>query len=108
VVSYQGKPVPFGMIKFVSKSNPALQDQAPIKSDGTGTYSLTNAPLGRVKVVLIINGAYDAQAYEQLGKAKPADVLPAELNAKYANPDTTPLEATVELGERTLNFEIKP
>lgn len=53
VVRYKGNPVPQGFIHFHSKDNPLVCDSGSIKKDGT--YTITNAPVGPVKVVLQIN-----------------------------------------------------
>jgi len=55
-------------------------------------------------VVIQVNGAADPQ----LPGDKPDDeIIPKELNAAYANLETTPLEKTVERGENKINLEIK-
>jgi hypothetical protein len=104
-VTYQNKPIGFGIVVFVSKGNPQNQDNCAIKPDGT--YLLTNAPVGPVKVMVQVNGAQDIQAYEARGEKAPADPLPRALGKKYAFYDTTPIELTVEPGEKKIDLEIK-
>jgi hypothetical protein len=120
-VLYQGKPVTQGIVIFHSKLVPTKQDQAQIKKDGT--YEMTNAPLGVCKVVIQVNPAKDPAADKAGDKAgdkapdappsdkaagpPPQDVVPAELGARYASIDTTPLEKTVERGDNKFDLEIK-
>jgi hypothetical protein len=105
VVKYKDKGVPYGFIKFVRTSDPTVFDQGPIRNDGT--YVLTNAPIGPVKVVLQINMAYDEQALAAKGEAPPENFLPADVAKTYSEFDTTPLQRNVEAGEKKMDFEIK-
>jgi hypothetical protein len=104
-IKYKGQVVPHGFVTFVSKANPALRDVCAIKADGT--FAVTNAPVGPCKVIVQVNGAIDLQAYQQLGKTPPPDFLPRDIAQKYAYEQSTPLEITIEGGEKTIELEIK-
>ena len=105
VVTYKSQPVPYGRVTFISTANPLLQDSSMIRPDGT--YTLTNAPIGKVKVILSINGSVDLQALAARGEKAPPPFLPADVNAKYMSADTTPLEVTVGSGDEKIDLEIK-
>jgi len=105
VVTYKGQPVPYGRVSFVSAADPLVQDSCLIRPDGT--YTLTNAPVGKVKVVLAINGGVDLQALQARGEKAPPPFLPHELNAKYMSAETTPLEGTVGAGDEKIDLAIK-
>lgn len=104
VVTYQGKPVTQGFIHFHSKDNPIVCDSGSIKKDGT--YAVTNAPLGAVKVVLQINGAEDPELVKLQG-GKAALILPRDLGRKYARLETTPVEKVIAAGENKIDIEIQ-
>lgn len=105
VVKYKGQIMPYGRVTFVSVDDPNLRDPCTINSEGT--FVLTNAPVGRCKVVIQINDAYDHQTYMVTGKAKPADLVPRDIADKYKNETTTPLEVTIDPKQKTIELEIK-
>lgn len=104
VVRYKGNPVPQGFIHFHSKDNPLVCDSGSIKKDGT--YTITNAPVGPVKVVLQINGAEDPELVAKQG-GKSVLILPRELGRKYARLETTPVEKVIEAGENKIEIDIQ-
>jgi hypothetical protein len=106
VVRYQGKPVPFGFITFISTTDAKNLIVGQIKPDGS--YDLTPAPVGECKVKFQINNAYDPVAYQQAGKAEPqGQVIPRELGTKLADEKTTPFVRTLKPGENTIEFDIE-
>lgn len=105
-VTYKGTPLNGGWIVFTITKDTKQQDGGPIRADGT--YTLTNAPVGPVKVRINAMGVKDLMYYEKTGEKPPKSIVPPELNKKYDNDESTPLTFEVIAGvQEGVDFEIK-
>jgi hypothetical protein len=92
-VTFDGKPLPGGMLFFVSVKDPMYRGSAMIKSDGT--FSVADAPEGDVLMVI---------QNEALKTNNPQAYVP--IPSKYTDVKTSGLKATVGKGE-PINIELK-
>jgi hypothetical protein len=117
-VTYNGKPIPWGRITFVSQVGNQTVHSTPIIK---GKYTIANCPVGLVKISIesIPAKAVDTSKIPpmMLERSKeahrpepPPDVIGQHLQIplKYANPDMSGLEHTVEPGEKEHNIALKP
>jgi hypothetical protein len=105
-VTYNGKPVPKGTISFVPVTQGGRNAVGEIGPDGS--YKLQTeqpgdgAQLGDYKVTV---SAHDEEVLQYIPKTpvKPKLLAPA----KYENPNTTDLKATVKRGSNPYSFDLK-
>ena len=93
-VTLDGKPLIAGSVTFVSIENPMYTVVTGISSDGS--FSVINAPKGPVRV---------AVETESNRIANPKLFVP--IPAKYANPNTSKLTATITPGGPPVTIELK-
>jgi hypothetical protein len=96
-VTINGKTLGGGSITFVSIDDPRYRVVAPLRADGT--FSVTDAPLGRVRVAVETESA-------RLGAPGAYTPIPE----KYGKPDASGLTATIEkqVGQSILIELIRP
>ena len=105
-VTYNGKPVTKGTITFVTASPGGRNATGAIQPDGSYKLQTENpgdgAQLGDYNVTVY---AHDEEVlqYTPTTPVKPKPLTPA----KYENPKTTDLKATVKKGSNPLDFELK-
>jgi hypothetical protein len=105
-VTYNGKPVPKGTISFVPVSGNGRNAVGELGPDGS--YKLQTettgdgAELGDYTVTV---SAHDEEVLQYIPKTP----LPPKLlaPAKYENPKTSDLKATVKKGSNSFPFELK-
>jgi hypothetical protein len=105
-VTYQGKPVPKGTIAFIAVDSHARNATGAIAPDGT--YRLQTeepndgAQLGEYRVTV------SARDDVVLDYIPPVPVKPKMLApAKYENPETSGLKATVVRGSNVFDFDLQ-
>jgi hypothetical protein len=91
-VSYQGKPIPAGIVKFYGSGN--RSSMAYVRD---GAFTVTDLPPGEVKVTVEPDGSSE----KGKGAAK-AVVIPK----KYANPETAGLVFTITRQTRELAINL--
>jgi|SRR6516165_7032671 hypothetical protein len=104
-VTYQGKPLPAGIITFHTADGKALA--GAIQSDGT--YSVAKVPVGRVRVAVTTEVPKPKPRPEDKPKPPgekdaPAKVIP--IPAKYADPNTSGIVVTVVEGKQTVDIKL--
>lgn len=119
VVRYKGKPITGGTIRLVSKENGGSAfAMGPINGDGT--FRVSNAPLGSVKVVVDTSTArFDVRPMIEKAKAQGAPIeeskmnLPQgppikymEIDGKYSDPRKTTVEITIVEGENQRDIDL--
>lgn len=120
VVRYKDQPVTGGTIRlFGNAKNGRSFAEGPINGDGT--YSVRNAPLGSVKVVVDTSATrFDTRAMIEKAKEQGAPLdeskmnLPqgsplkfVEIDAKYNDPRKTPVEITIVEGENQRDIDLR-
>jgi hypothetical protein len=113
-VTYKGRPVTGGMIKFIPAGNgpPAL---GPLNSDGT--FSFGGVPFGPMQIGIDTESVRNAARadYTRTGKAPPGTQLRESagghavyvpLPKKYADPKTSGLTWDVQRGNLTMDFDL--
>lgn len=119
VVRYKGKLVTGGTIRLFGK-DPGGHSFAEGRISGDGVYSVANAPLGSVKVVVDTTAArFDPRPMMAMAKEKGASIdesklnLPqgppmkyVEIDPKYSDPRKTPVEITVAKGENEQDIDL--
>ena len=120
-ITYENKPLGGGTIHF-------FQDQARVGSAmirGDGSYA-AEIPLGQIRVAIETTSVkyHDRQAVLNVMKEQGFDVPPdqrkpnspaftavpttfVEIPERFADPDQSGLECTVERGRQTRNFDLK-
>jgi hypothetical protein len=91
-VTFNGKPVPGGIITFLSPSGATAGGM--LRS--AGNYYIEDAPIGKNKVTV------DPEAIKPELGSRYVQVPP-----KYLKPDMTDLKVTIEAGENRADFELK-
>lgn len=86
-VTYQGKPLPSGVMHAVSTKDPQLQDHCTILRDGA--YKFSKAPVGPIKIVVDTSSARD--------EGRPYVAIPR----KYMDFQQSDLSFHVKEGEQT-------
>jgi len=113
-VTYKGEPLPAGTLTFHGQGNYL----ASIGADGT--YSTTDLPIGKMVVTVetesanknkMPRGAYAAKMAKMISPMpESAKSLPqgkyVRIPVKYADPKTSPLQATLKNGENNINFDL--
>lgn len=113
-VTHKGAPLPGGTIRLALAADESKSGTGEIKGDGT--FSVANAPVGEVKVVVDTSSAkMDPRAF--MGKV-PADVKAkaeaelgppkkfTKLEPKYSSFKDTPLRLTIGDGKQTHAVEV--
>jgi len=111
-VTYQGKPLPAGKVSFFG---PGGQVASGLIGDD-GSYEISNAPLGLVKVAVstplppppeIIKAAKEGK--RRFGKGNPisVDTNTVSIPAKYNDPAKSGLSLTVTEGSQPFLIELK-
>lgn len=104
-VTYRGKPVPKGTVTFVSTTPGARNATGEIQEDGSYTLHTEQpgdgAAPGEYRVTLY---AHDEPVLDYT----PRKPVPPKLlvPAKYENPETSGLKATVKGGSNTVNLDL--
>jgi hypothetical protein len=105
-VTIRGKPLTTGTITFVSTDNVRPNASSKIGTDGTFNLRTTlgeGAQPGEYRVVIT-----DVNAGEVLDSApKAPGKSKAAISSRYANPDTSNLNAVVKAGSNALSFDLK-
>lgn len=110
-VNFHGKPVPAGMVLFVSDADPALSGSGPIRPDGT--FEATGVPVGPVKVAVQTSmyrtqsGTPKAVALTAPHATATKGVKPVVLPAKFDNPATSGQSATIHRGDNTVSLSLE-
>jgi len=123
VVTYQGKPVPGGIIAFHPSGKAPYS--SPIGADGT--YEVVDLPVGEMAVTVeteslnpnrksqtyggAIGEKMKAERWKAEGKAGAGPQQPAgryiRVPSQYANPKTSPVTVTLEHGRQIKPIELK-
>jgi hypothetical protein len=110
-VMYQGKPLSSGVVTFVPESGAA--HHADIQSDGS--YRMTNAPLGLVKIGVQTKSGPSASSPSRMptspndyGKLE-SDMKGKEsqIPARYTDPNKSQVTYTVKKGKQQFDIELK-
>jgi hypothetical protein len=113
-VTYKGKPVPAGTVRFHSQDAGSVTCQL----DVDGSYSSTDVPAKEMTVTVETESAKPTdtpanQARKQSGsappppgseKSKPLEYV--KIPEKYAKTKDTPLKTTLKPGKNTYNIEL--
>ena len=106
-VTYKNQPVPSGTVTFFGQGDRV--ESAEIQEDGT--YTITKAPVGTVKI-----GVITLQPWAPPTKSQMPDQVPETSAVKkpfvkvpddYRNPETSGLTYIVQPGPQTYNLELK-
>jgi hypothetical protein len=115
-VTYQGKTLTSGTVTFYSQ-DAKLQGSGNIGSDGT--YTVTRAPVGKVKatvvVPVVVNPPAPAMKMDpaKMGspeiskEAKATAVKPVAIPDKYSDPQNSGLEYEIKSQSNEINIELK-
>lgn len=112
IVKYGDEPVQFALVVAVGNGASATANV-----DRDGSYVITNAPLGEVKVAVNTEaGRGDYMSVSMSGVYKGPDVKDGgktkftlkfiEVPKEYHEPETTPLKTTVQKGENVFDITI--
>jgi hypothetical protein len=105
-VTYGGKPVPKGTITFIPSSPGGRNAVGVIGPDGSYTLQTEKPGDGALLGDYIVTVSAHDEAVLDYIPAKPVE--PKLLApAKYENPKTTDLKATVKRGASPVNFDLK-
>jgi hypothetical protein len=105
-VTYNGKPVPKGTITFIPVAQGGRNAVGVIASDGS--YALQTEKPGDGALLGDYNVTISAHDEAVLDYIPSKPVEPKLLApAKYENPKTTDLKATVKRGASPVNFDLK-
>jgi len=105
-VTYQGKPVPSGLITFVPAASGGRNATGQIGADGT--YRLQTENPGDGALMGDYNVTIFAQDNPVLDYIPSKPVPPKYLApAKYEKPATSGLKSTVQRGSNTFDFDLK-
>ncbi|HLJ97017.1 MAG TPA: hypothetical protein VKU02_27885 [Gemmataceae bacterium] len=111
-VSYQGKPVPTGTVKFYGPDNQVAS--ASIGEDGS--YEATNVPLGSVKVAVstppppppdVVKAAKEGKRRFGKGNVLSAPTHTVSIPPKYSDPAKSGLGLTVIEGSQPYVIDLK-
>jgi hypothetical protein len=106
-VTYQGKPVTKGTIAFISTDPNRSNASSPIDSDGSYTLQTVEpgdgAQVGDYRVTIT---GKDPDALNTPLPGEPVKVK-SDVPAKYENPQTSGLTATVAAGSNKIPFDLK-
>jgi hypothetical protein len=113
VTTSDGKPLPKGLITFLSEVGKKDVYNAAIVN---GQYLTSEIPAGPAKVVIVPAletaggaGVPVEKGNDRVPQPKPADgKKPIEVPAKYQNADTSGLHLTVQSGENTFDVNLRP
>lgn len=110
-VTYRDKPLPSGIVTFIPETG------APVHADiqGDGSYRMSNAPLGPVKIGVQTKSAQDAAPSSPMprnptdyGKLQSAMMDKESLiPAKYTDPNNSGLTYTVTKGKQQHDIDLK-
>jgi hypothetical protein len=109
-VTYKGRPLNCGEVCFVAAGKDGKSRSAPIGADGT--YTVTDAPTGKVRASVVVRAGQPAGAAAQ-PKHKDAPPLPGSqvqpvtVPAKYASPAQSGLVYTLAPGSQTIHVDLK-
>jgi len=116
-VTFDGQPIPWGRISFVSQGGNRLAISSSIKN---GEYKIVGCPAGLAKISVESFPAKkpDTEAKNPLAKGfappKNVDSPPPEVIGKFleipqilGNPESSGLEFTVKRGEQSFDFDLK-
>lgn len=116
-VTFEGKPIPWGRITFVSKGGNQLAISSSIKN---GEYKIVGCPAGLAKISVesFLARKSETEVKNPLAKGfgppKTADSPPPEAIGKHleipqilGNPESSGLEYTVKRGEQSFDFDLK-
>jgi hypothetical protein len=107
-VTYQGKPLPYGSVQFISASGLALV--GVIESDGSGSYSIPNVPVGKAQISVTCQDPKYADFMKQLSASARDKSIPRPkgspdqfnlIPGKYFDPSTSGLSCEVKGGQQT-------
>jgi hypothetical protein len=109
-VTYQGKPLPSGIVTFVPETG--APQYADIQKDGT--YNMTSAPLGSVKIGVQVKSGQEVLASggmprnpKDYGKLRSAMSESGNFPPKYSDPNQSELTYTVTKGTQQHDIELK-
>jgi hypothetical protein len=122
-VIFNNRPVKMGNVAFVADNN--RSGSGVIKPDGT--YTVSDAPVGKVKIVVTVPTRGPMMGGRGIGMPPPPKdmKMPAEMKPpdgfdlknpgpqiplpdRYTKAETTPLEFTVTKGEQTHDIALTP
>jgi hypothetical protein len=110
-VTYQGKPLANGTVTFVPEEG--APQHAEIKSDGT--YRMTHAPMGLVKIGVESRASQESSAPKKMPR-NPEDYGKLEkamtgkdslIPEKYADPNQSGLTFTVKKGQQKHDIDLE-
>jgi len=109
-VTLGGRPLPGGMITFVSVSAPGKSGVGTIRADGT--YEVANAPLGECKVAVSNSSLAQLSTMPAppAGAPEPPGVSGqryVKIDPKYAKPERSGLSTSVASDSHTYDIELK-
>ena len=110
-VAYQGQPLPFGSVQFITSGGAFVSE---IRSDGS--YAISNVPTGEVKISVNCQDPKYADFMKQLSasardpkipkpKGKPEDF--DRIPSQYNDPDKSGLSYSVKSGDQMYNIDLK-
>ncbi len=108
-VTYGNEPVPFALVIAVG------QTSATGKVDRDGSYTITNCPLGEVKIAVNTEAGRGDYMTLVMSSSQPrpdgkvtntAKIKFVDVPKKYHDPETSPLRTTVSKGTNTFNIQI--
>ena len=115
-VRFQGQPLPSGTVHFHGADGRV--EHSLISADGT--YTVTNAPIGIVRITVQSHGAAPPKMPSSGGKAPtpPPEIAPrtedrrdtkyVPIPPRYKDPEKSGLTYTVSAGAQTHNIELQP
>jgi hypothetical protein len=106
VVSYQGKPIPFGTITFFDK------DGFPVATASIhdGEYAVSQAPAGSLRVAVVVPPTSSIPPPKDLSAKERTQfryVTSQPLPAKYGDPAQSGLSLELEPGEQDHDFDLQ-
>jgi hypothetical protein len=106
VVSYQGKPIPFGTITFFDR------DGIPVATASIrdGDYAVSQAPVGSLGVAVVVPPTSSTPPPKDLSAEERTHfryVASLPLPAKYGDPAQSGLSLELEPGQQDHNFDLR-
>jgi hypothetical protein len=101
-VTYQGQPVPGGIINFLPQSEPDRGKVFSSGIDANGIYQVVRVPVGPVKITVQDPGGQSAKRIVDPNEA-PRKKYPT----RYATPEGSDLTFTVAGGSQEHDIELK-
>jgi hypothetical protein len=99
-VTYQGKPLPAGIVRFVSAEKTSAI--GTIRRDGT--FAITDVAPGEFKVSVMERPQSSGSSS---GEPAPAQPPPVDLPGKYRDPETSGLTYTITPETKDIHIDIK-